>query len=116
MHFEQSQLLKKELTVHEQKASYSFEAAGSSATETEKPLFELRLLGLRYEQAMNALQRQLDLCVMNSFKNFSVIHGKGTGALQQGVHDFLSNNPAVKNFSFAPPQDGGFGKTYVELF
>ena len=94
------------------KADYELETVSS---ENEKPAFELRLLGMRYEDAIKALEKQLDLCAIHNFKNFSVIHGKGNGILQQAVHDYLSNYPGVKNFSFAQPEDGGFGKTYVEL-
>ncbi|WP_294430188.1 Smr/MutS family protein [uncultured Treponema sp.] len=79
------------------------------------PVFELRLLGMREEEAIRALQKQLDLCAMTSFKSFSVIHGKGNGILQQAVQDYLSNYPGVKSFYYARPEDGGFGKTYVEM-
>ncbi len=80
-----------------------------------KPVFELRLLGMREEEAIKTLQRQLDLCQLSNFKNFSVIHGKGNGILQQAVQDYLSSYPGVKAFHFARPEDGGSGKTYVEL-
>lgn len=79
------------------------------------PAFELRLLGMREEEAIKTLQKQLDLCAMTSFKSFSVIHGKGNGILQQAVQDYLSNYPGVKSFYYARPEDGGFGKTYVEM-
>lgn len=81
----------------------------------QAPLFELRLLGLREEEAVKLLQKQLDLCAMQNFKSFSVIHGKGNGILQQAVQDYLSNYPGIKSFYYARPEDGGFGKTYVEL-
>lgn len=80
-----------------------------------KPVFELRLLGMREEEAIKALARQLDLCQIHNFKNFSIIHGKGNGILQQSVQTYLSQYPAVKSFHYASPEDGGFGKTYVEL-
>ena len=64
---------------------------------------------------MKALERQIDLCIMHNFKNFSVIHGKGSGILQQAVHDYLSHYPGIKDFRFANPEDGGTGKTYVSL-
>ena len=79
------------------------------------PAFELRLLGMREEEAIKMLQKQLDLCAMTNFKSFSVIHGKGNGILQQAVQDYLSNYPGVKSFYYARPEDGGFGKTYVEM-
>jgi DNA mismatch repair protein MutS2 len=81
----------------------------------ERPVFELRLLGMRSEEAVRALEHQIDLCVLNNFTHFSVIHGKGDGILQQTVKDYLSHCPVVKSFSFAPAEDGGAGKTYVEL-
>lgn len=87
----------------------------TAVSSDEKPVFELRLLGLRYEEALKALERQLDLCAINNFKSFSIIHGKGNGILQQGVHQYLSNYPGVADFAFARPEDGGTGKTYVKL-
>ena len=94
-------------------ADYSVEL--NSDTGNGSPVFELRLLGMREEEAVHALQKQLDLCAMTNFKSFSVIHGKGNGILQQAVQDYLSNYPGVKSFYYARPEDGGFGKTYVEL-
>lgn len=82
---------------------------------TNRPVFELRLIGMRVEEAIKLLERQLDLCTMQNFHEFSVIHGKGTGALQQAVIDYLSTYPGIKEFKFAPPEDGGSGKTYVKL-
>lgn len=94
--------------------SAEFQAASTFVTE-EKPVFELRLLGMRAEEAVAALQKQLDLCTVSNFRSFSVIHGKGNGILQQAVHDYLSHYPAVADYQFAPPEDGGTGKTYVTL-
>lgn len=82
----------------------------------ERPHFELRLLGMRQEEAVKALERQLDLCLIYNFRSFSIVHGKGQGVLQQSVQDYLSHYPGVKEFHFATPEDGGSGKTYVTLF
>lgn len=81
----------------------------------ERPVLELRLLGMRSEEAIRALERQLDLATMQGLTNFSVIHGKGNGILQQAVHDYLSHYPGVQDFHFARPEEGGTGKTYVVL-
>lgn len=86
-------------------------AAGSM----DKPAYELRLLGMRADEAVKALERQIDLCVLNGLDHFSVIHGKGTGALKDAVQKYLKAAPAVQGFSFAPAEDGGEGKTYVKL-
>lgn len=102
--------------------SVSYELAGYDAgtdfiieKDTLRPVFELRLLGMHADEAIKALERQIDLCVLNNFLHFSVIHGKGDGVLQQAVKDYLSNCPVVKEFNFASAEDGGAGKTYVLL-
>ncbi len=117
----------KDLTVVRQNASVSkpsisvelnsYDYSGNSITEKalERPRFELRLLGMRADEAIKVLERQIDLCVLNNFLNFSVIHGKGDGVLQQVVTDYLSNCPVVEHFEFAPAEDGGAGKTYVSI-
>lgn len=100
--------------------SISIELVGSDerydgSSVSDKPVFELRLLGMRSEEAVKALERQIDLAALNNFPHFSVIHGKGDGILQQMVKDYLSNCPLVESFEFAPAEDGGAGKTYVTL-
>lgn len=97
----------------ELKPSVSIDLA--SGDEPERPVFELRLLGMRSEDAIHALEHQLDLCALNNFPHFSVIHGKGDGILKQVVWDYLSHSPVVANFEHAPAEDGGAGKTYVTL-
>ncbi|MCK9169322.1 MAG: Smr/MutS family protein [Treponema sp.] len=90
------------------------DTAGTDESE-ERPVFELRLLGMREDEAVKALEHQLDLCAIHNFRNFSIIHGKGNGILQVAVQHYLSHYAGVKEFHFAPPEDGGTGKTYVTL-
>ena len=97
------------------KSNFSDFAPSLSGMPTNHPVFELRLLGMRVPEAIKLLERQLDLCAMQNFHEFSIIHGKGTGALQQAVIDYLSTYPGIKEFKFAPPEDGGSGKTYVKM-
>lgn len=78
-----------------------------------KPAFELRLLGMRGDEAIEAVERQLELCVLHNLSSFSIIHGKGDGILQTLVHDYLKNYPGIRDFHFAQAEDGGTGKTYV---
>ena len=85
------------------------------AVSSEKPAFELRLLGMRRADAEQALIHQIDLCVMAGLREFSVIHGKGNGVLQEAVAAVLKSSPAVAEFGFARPENGGTGKTIVRL-
>ena len=93
--------------------TYTLDLAGGS--KDSKPAYELRLLGMHSDEAVRALERQIDLCILSNLKNFSVIHGNGNGVLRQSVQDYLSNSPSVLDFHFARPEEGGFGKTYVTL-
>lgn len=40
-----------------------------------------------------------------------IIHGKGTGRLRQGVHEFLERHPLVDRFELAQQAEGGAGVT-----
>ena len=44
-----------------------------------------------------------------------IIHGKGTGRLRQGVHEFLQQHPQVERFELAPQNEGGSGVTIAYL-
>ena len=121
---EKDLLLVQDAGASELKASYSvdmapnvYEYGDNVIVEKEgaRPVYELRLLGMYADEAVKALERQIDLCVLNNFDHFSVIHGKGNGVLQQAVRDYLSHSPAVADFEYAPAEDGGAGKTYVTL-
>ena len=44
-----------------------------------------------------------------------IIHGKGTGALRQGVHEYLRHHYSVEKFTLADMDEGGAGATLVIL-
>lgn len=77
--------------------------------------FELSLRGMRLDEALEALRRQIDAAALSGLYEFSVIHGKGEGILQRGVHEFLKNQSMVADYYFSRPEHGGFGKTVVSL-
>jgi DNA mismatch repair protein MutS2 len=76
---------------------------------------ELNLRGMRLEEALGALERQIDAASLAGLREFAVIHGKGDGILQRGVHDFLKKQDAVADYFFSRPELGGFGRTEVVL-
>jgi DNA mismatch repair protein MutS2 len=77
--------------------------------------FEINLRGMRLDEAIEALRRQTDAAVLHGLGTFSVIHGTGEGILQKGVHEWLQKEPAVADFYFSRPEQGGFGRTEVVL-
>jgi DNA mismatch repair protein MutS2 len=75
----------------------------------------LDVRGMRLDEALKEVEQFLDRAAVEGLQFFSVIHGKGTGVLQQGIHQYLGDSPVVKQITFAPPEDGGYGKSYVYL-
>lgn len=75
----------------------------------------LDLRGLRVEEAVRRLDRQIERALLEGLSEFQVIHGLGEGKLQRAVHDFLRGHPHVRQYFFARPEEGGFGKTIVRL-
>lgn len=80
-----------------------------------KASLELDLRGYRLEDALDEVERQIDQAVLSGLNRFGVIHGTGEGVLQKGVRDLLRRSPHVAGYEFARPEDGGYGKTVVEL-
>jgi DNA mismatch repair protein MutS2 len=89
--------------------------APADLAEGRAARFELNLRGMRLEEALEALGRQIDAAVLGGLREFSVIHGKGDGILQRGVHEFLKTQPMVADYYFSRPELGGFGRTEVAL-
>ncbi len=84
---------------------------GKSTPVTSK----LDLRGERYEAALMRLEKFLDDALLANYPSVSIIHGHGTGALRQGVHQYLKRHRAVKSYRFGGQGEGGMGATIVEL-
>jgi DNA mismatch repair protein MutS2 len=81
-----------------------------------KPLnFELNLIGLHVDEALDMLDQYVDKAVLTNKERIKVIHGFGTGALRRAVHEYLKKNKHVKSFKLGGEFDGGLGSTIVIL-
>jgi DNA mismatch repair protein MutS2 len=76
---------------------------------------ELDLRGERYEDALLRVEKYIDDALLAGYPRVSIIHGKGTGALRQGVQEYLKNHRSVKNIRFGEATEGGTGVTIVEF-
>jgi DNA mismatch repair protein MutS2 len=88
---------------------------GERLPATATATSEVSLRGLRVDEAESRLVKALDDAVLADLPYLRVIHGKGTGALRQLVHDILSADARVARFGFAPANQGGHGVTIVEF-
>jgi DNA mismatch repair protein MutS2 len=71
------------------------------------------LRGDRVEAAESKLEKAINQAIESGI--LWIIHGKGTGKLRSGVHDFLSHHPQVDQFELAPQNEGGSGVTLAYL-
>jgi DNA mismatch repair protein MutS2 len=76
---------------------------------------KIDLRGLRVEEALARLGRFIEHALLNHLPGVSVIHGKGTGSLQQAVGGYLEDHGGVESFEMAPLEQGGTGVTQVRL-
>jgi len=76
---------------------------------------ELDLRGERYEDALMRVEKYIDDALLAGYPRVNIIHGKGTGALRQGVQEYLKNHRSVKKIRFGDAGEGGTGVTVVEL-
>ncbi|WP_301107609.1 endonuclease MutS2 [Sporosarcina sp.] len=76
---------------------------------------ELDLRGERYEDAIARTEKYLDDALLSNYHQVSIIHGKGTGALQKGVQQYLKKHSRVNSYRFGEAGEGGSGVTIVEL-
>ena len=83
----------------------------SSGASHVSPQLDLR--GQRYEEAMVNVDRYMDAAILAGYPSVTIVHGKGTGALRQGIIKYLQQHRSVKHFEFASPSNGGNGATVV---
>ncbi len=75
----------------------------------------LDIRGEKPEEAEFKVIKFIDDAFASNLDKVEILHGKGTGALRQTVHDILKKHDNVVNFYFAKVEFGGEGITIVEL-
>lgn len=76
---------------------------------------QLDLRGQRYENAIIELDRYLDAAILAGYPQVTIIHGRGTGAIREGVTQHLKKHRGVASFAFSPINMGGNGSTIVKF-
>ncbi len=87
--------------------------ASMNKSRTIKP--EINLLGMTVDEAIMELDKYLDDACLSHLNQVRVVHGKGTGALRKGVHEYLKKQKYVKSFRLGEFGEGDAGVTIVEL-
>lgn len=76
---------------------------------------EINLLGKTVDEAVAELDKYLDDALLSHLSTVRVVHGKGTGALRKGIHEFLRRQKHVKSYRLGEFGEGDAGVTIVEL-
>ena len=76
---------------------------------------EINVIGLNVEEAIFVVDKFLDDASLSKLNTVRIVHGKGTGKLMKGIHNFLKTNPHVKSFRLGTYGEGEMGVTVVEL-
>lgn len=76
---------------------------------------EINVIGQNIEEACFVIDKYLDDCAIAKLSPVRIVHGKGTGKLREGIHNFLRKNSHVKSFRLGTFGEGEMGVTVVEL-
>ena len=116
-----SQVNISDLEIIEEPAPYSskkFSRTSKSSMKMGKSLSvspEINLLGKTVDEAVAELDKYLDDALLSHLNTVRVVHGKGTGALRKGIHEYLRRQKHVKSYRLAEFGEGDAGVTIVEL-
>jgi len=85
----------------------------SAITKDFNPSIDVR--GMRADEALTAVENQLDKALLLNFNSLRILHGKGDGILRKTIRQMLKKYDAVKEVKSENPDFGGDGVTLVEL-
>ena len=91
-------------------AKFRGESRLNMAAETR-----LDLRGMTVDECLMELDRFIDKALRTGLNEFTIVHGKGTGALRSAVTSYLKSSPYVKTSRLGKYGEGEDGVTIVEL-
>ena len=90
---------------------FSHDRYSINKSATIKP--EINLLGCTVDEGIMRLEKYLDDAMIAGLESVRVVHGKGTGALRKGIHDYLRRQKFIKSYKLAEFGEGDAGVTVV---
>lgn len=76
---------------------------------------EINLLGKTVDEAISELDKYLDDAYLSHAPSVRIVHGKGTGALRQAVHQHLKRISYVKSYHLGEYGEGDSGVTIADF-
>ena len=88
---------------------------GASTMTALKASPSVDVRGERVDEARHTVQHFLDDAIAAGLDRVEILHGKGTGALREAIHEMLASRSDVTEYGKAPIEEGGAGVTKVTL-
>lgn len=102
--------------VDEQQKEIQKYGAGKIGVSKQRTIStEVDVRGFALDQAIEAVDKYLDDASITGLSEVTIIHGKGTGVLRNGIHQFLRSHHHVKTFRLGKYGEGETGVTVVEM-
>jgi len=89
------------------------EQARAAAVQVRVPMVDVR--GMRVDEALRAVELELDRATRAGEERVHVLHGHGSGALKAAVREHLQRSPYVARARPGEQHEGGDAITVVEL-
>ncbi|MCD8327178.1 MAG: endonuclease MutS2 [Lachnospiraceae bacterium] len=92
--------------------------SGASSIRVSKSLSispEINLLGCTVDEALSRLDKYLDDAYLSHLQTVRIVHGKGTGALRNAVHQHLKRTSYIKSYRLGEAGEGDSGVTIAEF-
>jgi len=99
------------------KAAAKMKGAGSARKSTigAQVSTSLDLRGKTSDEALQETENFIDRAIVMKIPSFTIIHGKGTGALRTAIHKYLKTAKTIRFFRLGTFGEGDNGVTIVEL-
>ena len=95
------------------KKNSSVTVSTGSATRTVPLSCDVR--GMALDEALEEVEQYLDEAMLAGLHEVTIVHGKGTGILREGIQKHLKTYPQVKSFRRGKYGEGEEGVTVVEI-
>ena len=97
------------------KPNNQYSKVSSNRLKAKTASTEINVIGQTVDEAIFVVDKFLDDAALSHIQVVRIVHGKGTGKLREGIHQFLRKHPHVNNFRMGTFGEGEMGVTVVEL-
>ena len=105
------EILKKE----KNKSNNTYSKISNNKLKAKTASTEINVIGQTVDEAIFVIDKFLDDAALSHIQAVRIVHGKGTGKLREGIHQFLRKHPHVNSFRMGTFGEGEMGVTVVEL-